>query len=906
VLAALGYVYYNRWQRITQQHTTVLPPILSHSAIVFSFKTIGQGLEKLQHTTIGNDLQAMPWLRAIQHIEASLIAHGLTKEQLDKLPLFVSLHDLPERPWQAIFYFDIRQQPFQVPFREVLAKLQGKQTKYGSQTIFSLSAAGTDKGTLYYLLPQKDYIVLSAYKPLIEEMANAITTKNTTAFLANQSISPSHSIPYIHLKKIARRLGKALKPNQGQKLIECLTNWPPPAQLAYRITTDCLLLSGHLAKQTSSPDSCCWIEAIASAKPRTITPARYIPAQAAAVQYYTFDDPTTLSNQYKAYLAKQAGPVAAASQAMETTEKEKTLNELLKHDITYCLLGPTLPDAMMLLHVADPAAAIDILQENHLLAACLSQRLDGNSTVYSIDTAHLKSWLPHLLFPSFVPTVLTVVDNYLVLANSFNTLLQVCRAYTRGYTWDMEAGASQSFLASLETTANFSFFINLQQAWPLLQPFLQPTWKSWCEENLAAFLQTGFLGIQLSHLPSSAEKQPAYAINAVLKHEAQPMKALPAESSALLASTCFQTQNSIITMPFAVKTHKAKGLHWLVQDAAYQLYFIDAQGKLIWKKQLEGPIRTPIFTVDYYNNKKCQYLCSTSEALHIIDYAGKEVKAYPQKLPKHAEKIKLAIVDYEGNKDYRFLIADEKGSLYIKNKQYASLSGWNPKALQGAFATPPLHVRIKNDYFISLQENGLFYLFNRKGELQPPFPIDLGTTLHNPLIVKPAPTLAASHVVLLTDEGQLLRYNLVGHCTGQLTLSKTPETLYFILTPNSQQGQDYAIFRQDRDKITVWDAAGKLLFEKNYTSEKKLLYQYSTWGHQQLYIITDPSTSATYIYDEVGTLLHDTPLDNSGKPIQAFFTAATEQLTIYTSFEHTVRQYQFIITKRDIAAKQNS
>src|SRR6185369_2070220 len=153
---------------------------------------------------------------------------------------------------------------------------------------------------------------------------------------------------------------------------------------------------------------------------------------------------------------------------------------------------------------------------------------------------------------------------------------------------------------------------------------------------------------------------------------------------------------------------------------------------------------------------------------------------------------------------------------------------------------------------------------------------------------------------------QLLRYNLTGHCTDQLALPKTPETLYFILVPNSQQGQDYTVFRQDADKITVWDAAGKLLFEKNYASEKKLLYQYGTWGPHQFYIITDPSTSATYIYDKAGTLLHDTALDNSGQPVQAFFTAATEQLTVYTSFEHMVRQYQLIVTKKDATTKQHS
>ncbi len=52
------------------------------------------------------------------------------------------------------------------------------------------------------------------------------------------------------------------------------------------------------------------------------------------------------------------------------------------------------------------------------------------------------------------------------------------------------------------------------------------------------------------------------------------------------------------------------------------------------------------------------------------------------------------------------------------------------------------------------------------------------------------------------------------------------------------------------------------------------------WGHHQLYIITDPSTLATYTYDEAGTLLHDTPLDNSEQPIQAFFTTTTKQLTV--------------------------
>jgi len=336
----------------------------------------------------------------------------------------------------------------------------------------------------------------------------------------------------------------------------------------------------------------------------------------------------------------------------------------------------------------------------------------------------------------------------------------------------------------------------------------------------------------------------------------------------------------------------------LVQDALDQLYFLDNVGKLVWKKKLEGPILTDILLIDLYKNNKWQYACATSDSLHIIDYTGQEVSHYPKKSPQSGKDVKINIIDYSGDKNYRFLMTDSRGNIYLRDAQYRPLPGWNPKSLHAPFAITPFHIRVYKDYFISLQTNGMLSALNRRGQLYPGFPIKIQENVYNPLIIQRGNHPSTTRLIILTEEGKLYTYNLLGALQNKIQIPKTDYTARFILCPEVGSGNSYAIVRQDLDQVAVLDEQGNLLFEKKQEGEQTLNYQYYVFGSYQFYAITDPVKKKTYLYDVAGKAIHHLPLDNSGQEIKLFFTETTRQLLVYTSLNKSILKYELTVEER--------
>src|SRR5690606_8602915 len=108
--------------------------------------------------------------------------------------------------------------------------------------------------------------------------------------------------------------------------------------------------------------------------------------------------------------------------------------------------------------------------------------------------------------------------------------------------------------------------------------------------------------------------------------------------------------------PYGFVNHNTKENELIIQDEANILYLINAKGTILWKKQLNEKITSPIYMVDAVKNKKYQMLFSTKHHIHLIDRNGKYLNNYPAKLPAEATS-PLSLLDYDNDKDYRLFIA---------------------------------------------------------------------------------------------------------------------------------------------------------------------------------------------------------------------------------------------------------
>ena len=166
--------------------------------------------------------------------------------------------------------------------------------------------------------------------------------------------------------------------------------------------------------------------------------------------------------------------------------------------------------------------------------------------------------------------------------------------------------------------------------------------------------------------------------------------------------------------PDLVRNHTNNTLEALVQDSMHRIHLISAAGKLLWSRQLDGPILGGVHQVDRFKNGKLQLLLGTTRTLHLIDRNGKDV-GVPFKLPDEAAA-PPAVFDYEGTRDYRVIVPMSDGRLLNVDLDWAAVQGWLLPKLESAAVNAVRHLRIAGkDHLLAVDAEGVVHLFDRKG-----------------------------------------------------------------------------------------------------------------------------------------------------------------------------------------------
>lgn len=333
--------------------------------------------------------------------------------------------------------------------------------------------------------------------------------------------------------------------------------------------------------------------------------------------------------------------------------------------------------------------------------------------------------------------------------------------------------------------------------------------------------------------------------------------------------------------PVLVRSHLDRSRETLLQDAGNRLYLLDQEGKIRWRRWLESPVKTQVFQIDYLKNDKLQYLFATKNALQLIDRNGSPVSPYPLKTGAVAGLHTLSVVDYEGDLDYRFLVSDLLGNLYMYDKAGKPLEGWNPLRTGYRLQCAPQHIRLRGkDYFAILQANGQLTLINRRGQAQPGFPLNLKARTESPFLVENGTTMDDTRLVLLTNSGEILRINLRGEIAERRQLNRTAGGNRFVLCAEPQK-RDWLVARLDNSKIGLLDKNGSLLFETDSNPAGGQYVQYYNFGSGlRVVAVTLATANQTYVYGINGQLMGGGPFANR-LPVAAVYVDTYRKLLLH-------------------------
>lgn len=168
----------------------------------------------------------------------------------------------------------------------------------------------------------------------------------------------------------------------------------------------------------------------------------------------------------------------------------------------------------------------------------------------------------------------------------------------------------------------------------------------------------------------------------------------------------FTLDAELISSPQLFTNHSNNQKDIVVQDINNNLYLISNQGKLFWKKQLEGKVLGKIEQMDIYKNGRLQLVFATPHRVYVLDRNGKDVGPFPLKFNDEITQ-PLSLFDYDNNKNYRLLVT-QGNSLLMYDRNGNSVKGFNFSKDNNKISSQPKHFRIgRKDYIVFSQGNKL-------------------------------------------------------------------------------------------------------------------------------------------------------------------------------------------------------
>lgn len=170
----------------------------------------------------------------------------------------------------------------------------------------------------------------------------------------------------------------------------------------------------------------------------------------------------------------------------------------------------------------------------------------------------------------------------------------------------------------------------------------------------------------------------------------------------------------LVSPPQLVKNHTNNQMDIVAQDINNNLHLISNQGKVYWKKQLDGKILGKINQIDIYKNGRLQLIFNTSKRLYVLDRNGKDVKPFPLKFYDDITQ-PVSVFDYDKKKNYRLMITQGQ-SVLMYDKNGKTVNGFTYKSAKNKISSQPKHFRINRKDYIVFSHGNKLEVLDRTGK----------------------------------------------------------------------------------------------------------------------------------------------------------------------------------------------
>jgi len=411
----------------------------------------------------------------------------------------------------------------------------------------------------------------------------------------------------------------------------------------------------------------------------------------------------------------------------------------------------------------------------------------------------------------------TNIDNYIIISSSLLNINEYLKKLDSQEIWTKSIFYN-NLLSNLNNQSNVDFFVNISKT---LIYFLSKVEYDFKNNIIEIFKDFNFLSLQLTKFDDKFYTSLVLNKSEVFNEDSKQMSNLTVDNS-------IEIDKPITTKPYLIKSHLDNSIEIIMQDNSNKLYQISSDFNKIWVDSISSKINGMIYQIDYYKNNKKQIIFSTKNMLHSYDRNGNKLIEYPINNPSSFELEHFNIIDYNKSKNYRIVLSDIKGNVFLKDKTGKNLNGWSPLKFS-PLSESPFHVRIANkDYIIVTETKGILNVLNRKGENYPGFPLNFDSNIDSNIFIEQKSTSKKSLITILLTNGKIIKVNMNGNIIekNQLYRPSVNSKFNLIIDPAKK---NYKIVVSDESSVYVLEK-NVVQFKYDLLDTKDLYYQYYYFG----------------------------------------------------------------------------
>lgn len=514
--------------------------------------------------------------------------------------------------------------------------------------------------------------------------------------------------------------------------------------------------------------------------------------------------------------------------------------QLLDHlsEVSFEMLGKEHREVLVA-RMSEPAAVIKFMDK---LASKTGVKDSQNCQGYVLYDLGERDFVPVVFGPSFQSIrrcCYAIVDQYLVIAPSINTLQWIIACYRSGRTLDMNENF-KTFQHQMLETSNITLFLTGEGNQRLVTGMTDGVVQRFLERHPRLLDDFHAVSVQLASSKDLVYTNIGLIQQGSVKDESNVRWKVNLDAP-------------LQGKPFIVPGPKGDQNQVVAFDRQGKLYLIDSEGKVLWTKELEEPPLSAVYAVDCDNDGQTQLLFNTAHTLQLIDRDGNNHEPYPVRLPFEASN-GLTVLDYQNNKDYRILLCGTDKLVYNYDIHGEEVEGWNRHRSEDLVTSPIRHLKADDkDYLVVSDVNGGVRILDRQGRIRIPLPSDMQKSSQADLY-----TNATNHskgLFLTSDQDGKLLY-----VTSDGRLNRTDfgdySAKHFFLYEDFNADQDPDFIYLDGKDLTVFDRFKKPLFTHHFDVEitTKPVFFNITRNKRLLGIVSEKAREI-YLIDRKGKMI---------------------------------------------------